>query len=284
MDRKELMEKLQQIENVTVLSNNKLVEVKTLLSGYLAKIDSDDVLFTQIVPSPFGQDSLQIFYSDGGGIIVTPNDFVFNVEQDEFVRVDDLPPMCSVREMALGFDKYRRNPNPSKNFDTNLGLFYFHYYIMKSAFSKGFRFEQINKLYDIGLEHGYLLENNETSNLFKELGFEKREIVNHLRQVWNGYCPESHLFGRTVRMRLNSDDFYESEETGLQIVVLSGVQAIILKFRGSGSFRSTVSYADEIENGELLSPQNIDSPPFNSPTEIFTKSEDIENYILKIRK
>ena len=48
---------------------------------------------------------------------------------------------------------------------------------------------------------------------------------------WNGYCPESMLKGKSVRMRLNRSDFFESEETGLQICLLRGVQAVILNFR-----------------------------------------------------
>lgn len=103
-----------------------------------------------------------------------------------------------------------------------------------------------------------------------------------LDQMWNGYCPESWLLGKKVRMRLNSDDFYESEETGLQIAVLSGIQAIILTSRGEGKFRSTPQFGDENENGEMLSPQNISRPPFNNPATIFGDSEEIEEYITNI--
>jgi hypothetical protein len=104
---------------------------------------------------------------------------------------------------------------------------------------------------------------------------EKQEIS----VMWNGYCPESLLKGKKVRMRLNQSDFFESEETGLQICVWKGVQAVILNFRGEGNFRTTPEYADEIENGELLSPQNTDRPPFNDPAVIFQSSGEIENYI-----
>ena len=100
---------------------------------------------------------------------------------------------------------------------------------------------------------------------------------------WNGYCPESWLKNKTVRMRLNQDDFYESEETGLQICVVSGVQAVILNFRGKGKFREKAIYADEIENGEILSPQNTDRPPFNDPATLFSGSEEIENFIAAIQ-
>lgn len=101
--------------------------------------------------------------------------------------------------------------------------------------------------------------------------------------MWNGYCPESQLKGKQVRMRLNQWDFYESEETKLQICVLRGVQAIILNFRGEGKFRSTPNYADDIESGEILSPQNTERPPFNDPTAVFESSEEIEKYIETIK-
>ncbi|MBS1641594.1 MAG: hypothetical protein JSR11_03865 [Bacteroidetes bacterium] len=111
---------------------------------------------------------------------------------------------------------------------------------------------------------------------------EEQAEPQELEQVWNGYCPESWLKGKQVKMRLNKNDFYESEETGLQIAVLSGVQAVILNFRGKGDFRSAISYADEIENGEFLSPQNTERPPFNNPTEVFQDTEQIKNYINNI--
>ena len=101
-----------------------------------------------------------------------------------------------------------------------------------------------------------------------------------LDQMWNGYCPESWLQGKKVRMRLNRNDFYESEATRLQIAVFPSVQAIIMNFRGEGDFRSTAQYGDEIENGEMLSPQNLDRPPFNHPAMIFGESDEIEAYII----
>lgn len=101
-----------------------------------------------------------------------------------------------------------------------------------------------------------------------------------LSNIWNGYCPESLLKGKTVRMRLNQHDFFESEETGLQISIIPKVQAVILNFRGKGKFRTTQNFGVEVEKGELLSPQNTDKPPFNNPTVVFGDSEEIENYIV----
>jgi len=101
---------------------------------------------------------------------------------------------------------------------------------------------------------------------------------------WNGYCPESLLKGKTVRMRLNNWDFYESEETGLQICVLDGFFAVILNFRGEGKFRSTKSYGHEIAKDQFLCPQNTDNFPFNDPHSVFHESKEIKKYIETIKK
>ncbi len=103
-----------------------------------------------------------------------------------------------------------------------------------------------------------------------------------ISNIWDGNCPESLLKGKHVRMRLNEHDFFESEETGLQICIIPNVQAVILNFRGTGKFKTTVKYGDEIENGEMLSPQNTNRPPFNDPTIAFYE-EEIEGYILNIK-
>ena len=101
--------------------------------------------------------------------------------------------------------------------------------------------------------------------------------------MWDGYCPESQMKDKQVRMRLNRSDFYESEETGLQIAVIRGIQAIIMNFRGKGKFRNTPEYADEISNGEMLSPQNSERPPFNTPAEVFNNSDEIKSYMKNIQ-
>ena len=102
-----------------------------------------------------------------------------------------------------------------------------------------------------------------------------------LTQMWDGFCPESKLKGKLVRMRLNKWDLYESEETGLLIArSFPGVQCVILKFRGKGDFRDTVHYADEHVDGELFSPQTMDRPPF-SGVNIFASGKEVEAYITK---
>lgn len=100
-------------------------------------------------------------------------------------------------------------------------------------------------------------------------------------QLFDGFCPESKLKDRHVKMRLNSNDFYESEETGLQIAIsYPGVQATVLKSRGNGKFKSTISYADTIENGEILSPQQSESFPFCS-NEVFEDENHFKRFLVE---
>ena len=150
---------LEQIDSVraTVIKDTNRILVTTQLENYTLEVDCKYVLDTKFISSPMGEECLQIFYTDNGGIIVTPDDFVFNVEQDGYIHVANLPPMCSIRELVSGFKSYIENPNPSKNIDENLGQFYLHLYIFKSAIVKGFEIPMIDELYKIGSKNGFLL-------------------------------------------------------------------------------------------------------------------------------
>lgn len=106
---------------------------------------------------------------------------------------------------------------------------------------------------------------------------------NKYTEIWNGYCPESLLEGKIVKMKLNTSDFYESEKTGLQICIIPGVQAIVLNFRGKGKFKGMPIFADNSVNGELLSPQNTETFPFNNPPVVFQETEEFKVYLNTIK-
>jgi hypothetical protein len=99
---------------------------------------------------------------------------------------------------------------------------------------------------------------------------------------FNGYCPESWLQGRTVFMQLNIDNFFESVETGLQIAVIHpGVQAVILKRRGKGLFKTPVKFAHETELGEFLLEQCSDRWPYCGNA-IIRDNDHLKRYIESI--
>ena len=96
---------------------------------------------------------------------------------------------------------------------------------------------------------------------------------------WNGYCPESQLKNKMVKMRLNRNDFFESEETGLQIAFLEGFQAVILNFRGTGEFRTEPVYGHQVKNCETLCPQNCKGYPYNRSAQFFDSKAEIIEYL-----
>lgn len=101
--------------------------------------------------------------------------------------------------------------------------------------------------------------------------------------IWNGYCPESQLKGKTIKMRLNADDFYESKETGLQIAVsIPGFTATILKFRGKGEFRNTNKYAHEEDRNEILAEQTLEVFPYSEDSLIQTL-EQLNYYLNSVK-
>jgi hypothetical protein len=142
--------------------------------------------------------------------------------------------------------------------------------------------EELAKMFDVNKD---ILDNYIKDNLHRAKNdktffpdVDEEDNIYELSEWWNGFCPESWLMGKRVRMRLNRSDFFESEATGLQMVVFRGAQAIILNFRGKGDFRTTADFADDIVNGEVLCPQTMASFPFNDGA-IFSDRVEIEKYI-----
>ena len=66
--------------------------------------------------------------------------------------------------------------------------------------------------------------------------------------LFDGYCPESLLQGHQVPMQLNTDDFWESPATRLQICV-APPHAVILRWRGKGQLR--------LEQSSSLAPDGL---------------------------
>lgn len=101
--------------------------------------------------------------------------------------------------------------------------------------------------------------------------------------IWNGLCPQCALQSHTdSRMKLNHNDFYECEQCRLQIAVpFAGVQAVVLKKRGLGKFRSKNQYADEQLCGEALTPQSKETFPFGDKA-LLQSEEELLNYLQSV--
>jgi hypothetical protein len=160
MQVSEITEALGEMETVRIESGR---EGQTLLldnglPGFRLELFPEKITDLQWVFSPYGEACVQFFLTDGGFLIVSPNDFVFDVQQTGFIQVENLPPVCSVRELMMGFEDYRHYPMPSPNYDENLGLFYLHHYIFQSADARGITVPFMDELIRIGKENGIWME------------------------------------------------------------------------------------------------------------------------------
>ena len=121
-----LLNQLNEIKHVKAIETvSHTIHVTNALDNFDISLNPHDISDTNFVISPTGERVLRISMNQGG-IIVTPDDYVFNVEQDEFIQVDDAPPMCSIVEMVNGLERYIQNPMPSDNMDNCVGLYYIH--------------------------------------------------------------------------------------------------------------------------------------------------------------
>jgi hypothetical protein len=163
MERSQLTATLQEMETVRILlqPDGNSLTIENDLPGFSLQIDSRNVEDLQWVFSPFGEECIQLFLLNGSFLIISPNDFVFDVQQEGIIQVQNLPPICSVREMMMGFEDYLKNPCPSSNYDENLGLFYLHLYIIKSAESHGITIQSMmEELIRIGKGNGIWMQEN----------------------------------------------------------------------------------------------------------------------------
>ena len=97
---------------------------------------------------------------------------------------------------------------------------------------------------------------------------------------FDGYCPESLLKGKSAEMRMNEDDFWESEATGLQVSVFSPY-ATILPWRGQGKFRGSSQRASGLLSGLVLTKGNKEFGKEFLPDEkaVLYSNADLDLYI-----
>ncbi len=93
---------------------------------------------------------------------------------------------------------------------------------------------------------------------------------------YDGYCPESLLKGKQVEMKLNEDDFWESE-TGLQMSIFPPY-ATILRWRGKRKFKESSDIASNVLTGLVMAMASIEDGK-----EIFPDEDEIiqDKFLLK---
>jgi hypothetical protein len=138
MNAQDIANELVLVDNIIVSIEDNLVTINNPRINNTTTIDCSLVSDLSQTTSPWGELCIQLFIVDGGGIIITPSDFVFSVEQDEFVQVPQTPNVCSLKELEQGLELYCNGTFDTENIDSNMAHFYMQYYILKSANRRGF--------------------------------------------------------------------------------------------------------------------------------------------------
>ncbi len=105
----------------------------------------------------------------------------------------------------------------------------------------------------------------------------------NIKLYFDGHCPESLLKGERIEMRLNEDDFWESEGTGIQISVFPPFAAI-LRWRGKGIFRNTSEIASNVLGDLVMTATKKEKGKeiFPDVEKILHNKKELECYLGKI--
>ena len=101
--------------------------------------------------------------------------------------------------------------------------------------------------------------------------------------LFDGYCPESKLQGKIVEMRINSEDFWESPATGLQMTTFPPFAAV-LSWRGKGKFCSESPEAWKLFEKGLMLCKACDPPNeiFPDKEALITSFEELRAHLMRV--
>ncbi len=238
------------IEDTSVEVDGQILWVSNSLEGFKLPIDCRSIGSFGVVISPYRERCLKIDFSAESLVIVTPNDFVFDVTQEGFVRVSNVPPLCSVRELLSGFENYSNNPEPSGNPYADRGNYFFQRALIESALIKGLDVEAVARRLNALIagtrteEHIRALPKSGEATLRDFMCFARKLIIPDFNEdfirCWNQYFC------------LKPWDFY----FGLTNELPGSVVAVRLGPDGAGAF-GVIVHAGEMQVGDFRIEFNI---------------------------
>ena len=134
----ELYYALSRLGGVQVEADADSYRITNRLQGYSAKVHFDEIEGFKPIVSPGGDAGIQIFYRYEGGLVVTAQDYMFDIQQGPFYTVPNLPPIFTLSLLIDSFLDYRQNPSPSTAEEVNVSVYFTLKYIIDSAEAKGF--------------------------------------------------------------------------------------------------------------------------------------------------
>jgi len=98
----------------------------------------------------------------------------------------------------------------------------------------------------------------------------------------NGYCPECELKGEKTELLLNSGDIFECPKSRLQLVKCAANMAVILRWRGKGEFRKTVTKGTDYLKGLILTKAKDEPMTIISERTAFHDKQELAEYLLGV--
>ncbi len=158
----DLKKEIEKINNISVSIEKDILLIKNNYTNYTSKILYKEVIDFRNFFGPNMVECLGLLFEDNGELIITENDFVFNVIQDEFVKIEDLPPLISTTEVERDFMFFREKDNFDGNFDIEFAFLARLNCFITSGKNKGIKFKFENELQKICKKRG--LDIKETEN------------------------------------------------------------------------------------------------------------------------
>jgi len=167
MDANKLIKDIQEIDNVIVTSDGQRLSLHNTLKNFKATIHIDEIEQSKFMPAPGGTICYGIKYKDGGQFLIASNDFVFDVLQDEILKVPNLPPIVPLSAVQKNFE-HQQKSEISNNLDVELADFLFVYYPVKSALHRGIEIDFLTDLEEMAIKKGLMESGSDIFALFKK--------------------------------------------------------------------------------------------------------------------
>jgi hypothetical protein len=162
MDIKEIVFKIETLNGVTCSIIHDSLTIKNHYNGLLCDVQLSEVKSINSIVGPNNEDALQISYANGSGLILSEQEFVFEVIQDEKYFVKECPPMCSTSEMLNELADLIYLHSKLTNSDELVGKYFLSYYCLKGALNAGLKVNnQLTKLYSVKVKHSELSSFNQ---------------------------------------------------------------------------------------------------------------------------
>ena len=159
---KDLKKEIEQINNISISIEGDLFLIKNNYTNYISKIKFNEIIDSRNFFGPNMEECVGLLFKDNGELIITENDFVFNVIQDEFIKVKGLPPLISTTEIEREFmfftEEYNFEFDGMYHFDLEFAFFTKLNCFIVSGKNKGIKFRFENELKKIGKDRDLDIE------------------------------------------------------------------------------------------------------------------------------